>query len=412
MKLKFKLKKIKLEKHILIILGTVLFTAILSLYILSLILSTETKNTEVSNELRRLKSRLNSINRYTPTPTSSNISLINKDAEYMKLQLFELKTKLGSPYTAPLESFLKALNETKENNNSLKKDKSNVNETITKSQSDSAETTKDSEENENVITLDQFLNSWQAYYKANKPDTQDIDSAKKTFINYVESLGFTKKKYSEAFQAFRNSLQKNSYEEIDNILAEDYLLNSVGFPLRITRIQCKELISKIQTKLNSELYKNKIMSSSQTFNLFNEFTTMPNDDQIPYIINYLWFYQDLVKKVIASGIDSFPTHNKLNSLRGETKNDITILKYDIEVIGSFESVRKLINEFQSSYKNNKIYSVDFVSFKKAIDNAKNLPVPEKRKRKLNIEIIIGTSELVKANIKISYYIYNKPLIAL
>ena len=417
MKLKFKinLKKVKFEKHILIIFGMVFFTFIISLYIFSLILSNETKNVETSRQLRRTNSKLKTINRYSPTPTTKNIALVKKDVEYMELQLFDLNARLGNPYILPLVNFI----------NTLDKNKQTAPEDIQSAQDEkiilppkkadinqSGEKSEDLLASENLSILYNFLISWQKYYKENKADIKDIDATKEIFISFIKNRGNTEKEYDNAFKVFQTTLQKESYKEINDVLAEDFLLNSIGFPMRISRIQCKELIKNVQNKIDNELHTSKIMSSSQIFTLFDEFTAMPNDDQIPYIINYLWFYQDLVKKIIDSEIESFPTHNKLNKLRGTTVGDITTLKYEIEVIGSLDSVRKLIDEFQSSYKNNRVYSIDFVSFKKAIDNAENLPIPQKRKRRLNIEVIIGTSELIKANIKISYYIYNKPLILL
>ena len=420
MKFKLKIKKLKLEKHLIIIFGIILVTLIISLYLFSLIFSTETKNADASVAARRLQSQLNSINKKKPTPNSNNISLITEDAVYMQEQLFELKTKLGNPYTTPLVNFIKTLTKNKKNElNSenlplVAETKSNVaveNKKI-KSESDDTKDINESVNESNYLILNKFLTSWQNYYKKNEPDLQDIDSAKIAFKEYIKSQGYSLEEYNAAFQAFRDTLHKETFEKIDNILTEDYLLNSIGFPLRITRIQCKELILKVQKRLNEKLYKNKIMSFSQTFILFDEFTAMPNDDQIPHIINYLWFYQDLIMKIIDSGIDSFPLRNKLNGLRGQVKDDMTVLKYEIEVIGTLESVRKLINEFQTSYKNNRLYSIDFVSFTKAIDDAENLPIPEKRKRKLNIEIVLGTSDLIKANIKLSYFIYSKPLIVL
>jgi hypothetical protein len=380
--------KFKIQKHLIIIYITGILTLIIFFTFFYLILTIENKNTTTKEKRKSLQHSLDKINKYKPTPTSDNISLIEGDTKYIKQQLFNLETELGNPYIIPLKTFIKTLKKKENINNKPEKTEITLN------------------------TLKNFLEKWNVYYKKNTPATLDINLSEKTFKAYVKSLGYSSIEYYKAVNSFTDTLQKESYGKIDDVLAKDYLLNSVGFPLKITRIQCKELIYKIEQKINSELNKSKIISSSQTFNLFDEFTSIPNDDQIPHIVNYLWFYQNLIKTIIDSEITSLHSRKKLNGLEGENKNNITVLKYKIKIIGSLDSIRALINKLQSSYINNRMYSIDFVSFTKAADEAKKLPIPQKHKRKLDIELIIGASNLIKAEINLSYFIYNKPLITL
>ena len=388
LKLNFKIKKIRFEKYILGIGSILLTTLLISLFIYYFIASSESE-IEVSNRrLSTLKRKLKSINNYRPSPNSSNIDKIIKDTEYVKTQLLLLKSAFGNPYIKPLLSFYSG----------LKKDAKKT------------ATTTTSEENMNELFS--FLNSWKSYYNKNKPKLENSESAKTSFLNYLEKSNYTPKVFYRALEDFRNSLQNHMIEKPDSIITEDYFFNSIGFPLRISRIQCKELIREIENKINIKLHENKILSKSQNIKLFDEFTTMPNDDQIPHIINYLWFYQDLISKIVDSGIESMPTHKKLNGLRGTTKGEFTILKYEVEIIGSMTAIRKFVDELQTANKNNSIYELDYISIVSAVDSAAKLQLPTQRKRTLNINIEIGSAELLKANMKLSYYIYNKPIINL
>ncbi|MCF7791518.1 MAG: hypothetical protein K9L78_00105 [Victivallales bacterium] len=398
MKLNLKLnfiKKIKIKKHYLIIGGILLLTLFICLYLLGLITLTEEENKKVAENIKRTGRRLKSINYYKPTPSSNNIDLINKDASFVRDKLFEMKTKFGNPYMKPLCEFVTSLKK----NLSKKADVSNSN--------DASEDKIDK-----CKSLESFLKSWENYFKKHHPKKKTNSSNKATFSKFLQKSGYSSKDYDNALNMFTESLQRHSFTKISKVLAEDFFMNSIGFPLSITRIQCKELISQLEKRINQKLYENKIQSSSQKLILFDEFTTMPNNDQIPYIINYLWFYQDLVSKIINSNIESMPVHTKLNGLRGTKKGKFTVLRYEIEVIASLESIRSFINKLQKASENNRVYSVDYVSFVKAIDNATKLRPPAKRKRQLDIKIVIGTSKLIRSKIRISYYIYNKKLVKL
>ena len=379
--MKFNLKILKLKKHTAVIAITCFITFVISMYILFLISSADSHINEAQIKIKTLDFRIQSLLRFPPSPTKENIHAVKNDSKYMENEIFTLKTTLGNPYIKPLKKMLAVLNSPKKANASTKEKSSN---------------------------LRTFLASWKDFYNKNQKNKPvSIDS----FVVYLSNNQYSEEIIKNAIKAFHDSLQAESYMNIDLLLSDNFLLYALGAPLKISRIQCRKYIEETQSRINTELKRNKLLASSKKIILFSEFTTMPNDDQIPYINHYLWFYDDLIKKLISSKIETLVSYKKLNGLRGTKENNTIVLKYEIVVLSSLSSIRNLFNALQNSYNENRIYKIDALSFNKLVDNVEKLNPPGKQ-RKPTIEIILGRSNLVKAKIDLSYFIYNTPLVEL
>ena len=82
-------------------------------------------------------------------------------------------------------------------------------------------------------------------------------------------------------------MQKQTLEPLSDEIVNDYILNALGIPLYFPRV--KNMIFTIQDKINKILVVNKVAIPGNQLVFFSEITTVPTDEQIPYIINYCRF---------------------------------------------------------------------------------------------------------------------------
>ena len=412
-------------------------TLIISLALVFFIYQTDMQRNSAIQDLENLKRKIQRLNYSRPSPTEENIKLINKDLEHVKLQTATLEEYFGQIYNNALNAFINKL-ESEEKIKTLQKNSIKKSVTANKSAEAAKKTNLDNKVVSKRIEVDpivkeQFLNSWKNFIEEQKKTDEALETTE-VLNNFRKFKKYNEDKFNEAKKAFLDEYNKNTLEKVNDINIDDYILAALGFPLDFTRISCKKFVEDIKKAIEIKLKANKILSNTDNLVLFDEFTTIPNDDQIPYIIKYCRLYEDLFTRLADSKIEVLSLYKKLNGLRGTKKGDYLIYQYEIQFIASLNSARNFINSLQNAFQDNRIYIIKDISMNNISSKAEKLQ-PENNYISKNIKstkektdkqsssvinetsqdnkqvvILLGTSDLVKVNIKFDYIIYNKPLI--
>jgi hypothetical protein len=423
------MKKI-LEKNRFLIVTSAL-TLIVSLLLIFQIYQTNNQRNSVNQDLTDLQNKIQRLNYYRPSPTTKNIERIKNDIEYVKDETSKLEDYFGAVYNKALNAFISELEQSATTGSDKGSEKQKVANTV-KPENDLT-TINNNKELLNFELKQKFIASWKAFIepfieKQKKtdeavPPASEILDKFRIFNNYPED------KFNKAKNIFAEVYRQNTLEKVTESNLDDYLLAALGLPLYLTRISCKKFVDDIQKTIEEELGKAKLLSKSEHLVLFNEFTTIPNDDQIPYIIKYCRLYEDLFTRIVKSNIETLVSYKKLNGLRGRKDGDFLILEYEIQIISSLNSARKFLNNLQAAYKDNRIYVIKDISLKNISSKVDKLQaykgdkdsgkILQKRSDKKEsssqsnnkqVVILLGTSNLISMSIKLDYIIYDKPLI--
>ena len=388
-----------LEKNRLLFIVLVI-TTVVSLVLIFLIYQTNTEKDLTNNALENLKLKIWRLNNYRPSPTAKNITAIKENLKHVNEATTSLEEHFGGIYNNALNAFIESLNrsaitDTKKNQKELKQ---------------------------------KFISNWKTFVEKQKGADEYLEPSE--VLDKFRIFGkYSKNKFKQARNAFKNVFQQNTIEEVTNLNLNDYILAALGLPLELTRISCRKFVVNIQKKLDKKLKSAKIISPSENLRLFNEFTSIPNDDQIPYIIKYCRFYEDIFSRMVKSKIENLVSYKKLNGLRGAKKGEFLILKYEVNVTSSLKAIRDFLNSLQNAFNDNKIYVITDIKMIKMLSNVdkfntyeefgptntnqeNTLFKNEETEQGNNDQVVIelGTSDLVRTSIKLDYIIYDNPII--
>jgi hypothetical protein len=403
-----------------------LITLVISLILIFVIYQTNIQGNSANQALINLKNKIKKLNNYRPSPTGNNIEKIKENLKYVKNETSKLEEYFGAVYSNALNAFIKVLMQPATIGTEKERDEQEVANTAR------TKNNQNSKESEDFKLKEEFLTSWIKFIAKQRKLDEFLEPSEvlekfRIFKNYPED------KFISAKNIFAEVYSKSTVEEITENNLDDYILAALGLPLDFTRISCKKFVDDIQEGIEKELKMSKLLSSSEHLKLFDEFTTIPNDDQIPCIIKYCRFYEDLFDRIANSNIDTLVSYKKLNGLRGEKSGDFLIFKYEIKIISSLKSARMFLNSLQNAYKNNRIYVIKDINIKNMSSKADKLQsygkkvnsgidldkMPQKNSLKKEsskqsnnkqIVILLGASNLVSMNIKFDYIIYDNPLI--
>ncbi|HBM16441.1 MAG TPA: hypothetical protein DD381_08905 [Lentisphaeria bacterium] len=408
MKLKFKFNIDFIKRNPLIssIIG---FAILISILLIYMIYSENNTRLESGQGLESLKQKIVILNSTTPYPSEQNIKLLKNDIHLLKVNTYFFEDVFGNVYAKPLLAFIKQLNK-----HDIKIYESSLAEL---EKNDTAESEKKQEEikakiealknisDDNLVYS--FINSWKSFIEDEKKNKVEL-SISEIFNNFSKNKNYTSEDFDEARKAFLIEIQKLTLEPLNIEIINDYILAALGIPLDFSRIRCKNTVSDIEVELNRILVANNVMVTGGKLTLFTEFSSVPNDDEIPYIINYCRFLEDLFQRAAKSNIESIEYYKKINGLKGTEDANFLIFKYQIDVMTSMETLRIFLNNLQESYKENRIYIIKSLKISTVQDSANNLP-PFDSKATLpqQIKILIGTSDMLKASIILDYVIFKK-----
>ena len=411
-------------------------TLIVSL-LLGLLISQMNSHKSLANQdLTDLQRKIQRLNYYRPSPTKKNIEKIKEDIKYVENETLKLEEFFGAVYYKALNTFIAKLGQTPASNDSEK-----VKEQVAKTKP--SETESDLEEiNGSLGSAEtklkrKFMSSWKSFIKPlikkqkKAGELEDL-TATEILDKFRKAKHYPEDKFNDAKTAFAEVYKQNTLEKVTKNNIDDYIVAALGLPLNLTRISCKKFVNDIQKRLEKELKEAKLLSQSESLVLFNEFATIPREDQIPYVVRYCRLYEDLFSRLLKSNVDTLVSYRKLNGLRGTKNGDFLVLKYEIRVIASQNSARKFLNYLQDAYKDNRIYVINSISLRNISSNMDNLEIhngevkstdgvesQEEFYEKKNsqqesdskqVVILLGASDLISMDIKLNYIVYDKPLI--
>ncbi len=404
-------------------------TLIVSLVLLYFIYDTNTERNSANSELTDLQRKIERLNYYRPSPTKENIEKIKADLKYTIAETSKLEEYFGEVYTKALNAFIIAL----EQPVTTGSDKT-INQKEVQTIANTAQPEKNiaaGKSKQATITYElkqKFITSWKKFIEIQSKKDESLEPSE-VLDKFRIFNKYSKEKFQSAKNIFSEIYKQSTLEKVTKNNIDDYILAALGLPLGRTRIGCKKAVDDLQKTIEGELRKVKLLSQSEHLVLFNEFTTIPNDDQIPYIIKYCRLYEDLFTRIAKSNIETLVSYKKLNGLRGLKKDNFLIFKYELQIISSLKSARNFLNSLQSAYKDNRIYVIKDISlenisskaeklqpYKKEINSDKTfLKTPsgtktDSQSNKKQVTILLGTSNLIKMNIKFDYIIFDKPLI--
>ena len=420
------MKKIIEKNRFLIV--TSATTLIASLFLIFLIWQTNTQRNAANQALTDLRDKIQRLNYYRPSPTKKNIEKIRGNIEYIENETSKLEEYFGAIYNNALNAFIGVLEQAATTNPDKETEKKKTQTSIVQPVPLPIKTNKKGEPL-NFGSKQKFIASWKRFIEKQQELDESLEPSEvldrfRTFNKYP------KNKFKNAKDAFAKVYSQSSQEEIAENNLDDYILAALGLPLDLTRIGCKKFVDDIQKHIEEELRKAKLLSKSEHLVLFDEFTTIPNDDQIPYIIKYCRLYEDLFTRLVRANAETLISYKKLNGLRGVKSGNFLIFKYEIQMVLSLDSARKFLNSLQNAYENNRIYVIKDITLKNISSKVDNLQAYKESKgsdnkiiqkysfenedktRNNNNQVVIqlGASNLISMKIKFDYIIYDKPLI--
>ncbi len=372
-----------------IVLVVILSISLLFFFVLAFLAYQEwSKVKKYQASLIELQANITKLNLERPYPVPENLVNIKNDTILLSEKLIEINCLFGNPYEKALNEFLRVLCED---------DKASA----------------------------KFCADWRDYFKKTYKRNESPEKILYSFLD--ETYPQEQDKIKKAMSAFMEVLRTRTVEPIDESNINEILLDALSVPRTSSPDACKVYIQNIEGALfkfaESANFGNAILvdSESKIFKVYDQ-ENLPPVDSIPQIIKHYKLIEDFLYRMKASGIESITVLNKLNGLEGARDGQYLIFSYQAELIGSSDSIRKLIENLQKAYEDNRMYIIKSLSFNKLLDEIKNQqeePVashanptrkdvrPEQNSAS-NLKVanmILGLSDKLKVEIRFDYIIY-------
>ena len=387
-------------------------TLCIFLGMLYLIIGVDSEMAEANMRIDEFKEKIERLNAYKPYPSGRNIEMIKDDIDIVQAKIFQLENVFGNIYAKPLSAFIQQFKQhdtqaLKDKLVTLEKENIPANKKIINKINKQLENLTVGNDTDFEIY---FLKKWKTYIENKRKQKEQI-SLKELLNGFIESQKYDAKTFQSAKNVFMTEMQKQTLEPLSIKIIDDYILNALGVPLYFSRVKVKTMVVTVQDEINKLLAANNVTIIGNQLIFFSEITTVPTDEQIPYIINYCRFLEDFYKRLAKAKIDSVISYNKINGLKGTEDSNFLIFSYQINVVASQESLRTFLNSLQEAYKDNRIYVVKSLIL--SADNSLTTLspyIPSKNPKQLQqIKILLGTSDMIKASITVNYIMFKKKL---
>ncbi|MFA6566708.1 MAG: hypothetical protein WCS96_00705 [Victivallales bacterium] len=315
-----------------------------------------------------------------PAPLRGNLDAINLDVGQFQMKVQEIHQIFGRPYRSAIQAFAAVLE----------------------------------------VSEYTLYSKWRSAYEKEKR----TGTAEQIFLKFTGE--YDGQKIDSAISAFKTTIEKRTLEDLNNNAVVDQLImEGLGLPRKMSAEACKTYMSNMDLSLNNllgakDVGLGRLITVSEKNSIFNIYgDNMPLPEHIGLIPKHYSMLEDLVYRMKATGIKGINSLAKVN-LEGTESRGFLRLSYKMQIVGSMDSIRDLINNFQDAYKDNRIYIVRDLALKKAVDETKSVvgPVPIVEKKSPTSEkgrkekgddsygaAVIGSSTDVFADIKIDYVIY-------
>jgi len=366
-----------------IVLFSVLGVALLvSIVLVFFVFQVSIKMTKHQESLLIQKDKIKKLIEEKPSPLKGNLDAINADYGLLQQKVQEIHQIFGKPYRSAIQAFAAALQ----------------------------------------VSEYTLYSKWRAAYEKEKR----IETPEQTFLKFISE--YDEQKVDSAINAFKSTIEKRTVEGLNQANINQLIMEGLGLPRTMSAEACKTYISNMDLKLNN-LLKSKdvglglpinVPEKSSIFNIYGD--NMPLPEHIGLILKHYTLIEDLAYRMKVAGIKGINSLSKV-TLEGTESRGFLTFSYKMQVVGSMDSIRALINSFQDAYKDNRIYIVRDVSLKKEIDETKTieglkvtistldkkLAQTDKSKKDKGDEsygsTVIGSSSDVVADIRVDYEIY-------
>ena len=363
--------------------------------------------------LENLKNKVRSLTSQKPSPSQQNVDLINEDTAEMQALAKEMELHFGHPYTPALQAFVDVLNENMTTAKPpVSSDGDADSETATEGTGEPIEPFK--------ITVADLMREFRTFWqverdKGNQP-VQILPMFKMTQgWEQVDANGDTVKVFwdnetwDRALQAFGDAASKISFEEVGQKNIEAIFMMSMGiartfdsgdsgFPFfeKEYRTRLASLCNKKNIGLSSggETFKIDVytpkgqddaMSMAQMMAMgVNVREMMENaaaeedskkktneTEQQAYDARSWEVIGDMVRRIADSGIDSIDDF-AATTREGIEDSGYRSLRFQFEVTGHLESIRKVCDILNDAWKDNRVYIIRLMNLEKLDDGAQGI----------------------------------------
>ena len=318
-----------------------------------------------------------------PSPLKGNLDAINLDIEQLQLKVQEVHQIFGRPYRSAIQAFAAALQ----------------------------------------VSEYSLYSKWRLAYEKEKR----AETAEQIFLKFIGE--YDEQKIDSAINAFKSTIEKRTVEDLNQANINQLIMAGLGLPRTMSAEACKTYMSNMDLRLNNLLKSQdvglgrpvSVPEKTAIFNIYGD--NMPLPEHIGLILKHYSLLEDLTYRLKASGIKGINSLAKV-TLEGTENRGFLTFSYKMRVLGSMDSIRDLINNFQDAYKDNRVYIVRDIALKKEVDETKSIVIGfketstvvesrtahgEKSKKEKGDDsygvAVIGSSADVFADIKVDYVIY-------
>jgi hypothetical protein len=334
--------------------------------------------------LLALRTDIQKLNDEKPYPVKDNLQNIKGDWGILNDKLWEINQLFGKPYRKALQEFAKSLG------------------------TDQAK-----------LSL-----AWSEFYRKN---IQKNDLPEQILMRFLKN--YSPEQIAGAKKIFKENAEKRSVEQISDSNINELLMDALGIPRKMSPDACKVYIQNMESALfkfaSSAEFGNPLIigEKSGVFNVYDK-TSLPPADHISNIIRHYKLIEDFTYRMKGAGIESVKSLQKLNGIEGANDGQFITFSYKIEFAAPSQALRKLIEDMQGAYKDNRIYVIRDIVFSKINDDMKsrissaasaatekpdsrtkpNQPLPPPLLAP-DIPFVLGLSDGITAELKFDYIIY-------
>ncbi|OGV49581.1 MAG: hypothetical protein A2X49_06360 [Lentisphaerae bacterium GWF2_52_8] len=291
------------------------------------------------------------LNKATPAPVEKNLEWIREDVAKLEQLVKETRSIFGHPFVEPFREFSKVLS----------------------------------------VSEYELQAKFRTYWQREIKKVQNPYTLLSDFLK-----GYDAVKVEKALGLFKQMVQKQTMDEVNDANVNDFLLEAFGVQRTMTDVKCKSYISESQERLAKMLspthqattqeygspapqpIRRVTLGGGQQSTVskfsFEDFDgRMPAPEDIPMILKNLRIVEDFSSRLLSSGVKQLNSI-KRSSLHGEKEKGYLKFNYTLTVISDMNDIRAFANNLQSAYRENQIYIIKGISLERVIDEAAKIIV--------------------------------------
>lgn len=335
-------------------------SVIIVLVLLVFVLLQNGEMLKAAKDLQSQKSKIEQLNSAKPSPAEENYDNLLADAAKYQEKVEILYQHFGRPYERALNRFCEVLGIKSDEFRSLFR--SYWEDGISRNQ-----------QGDQIYAL--FVESNGNIEGAPEQEIENEDGS----VTTVKVCTWDRAKWNRAMEAFVEEASKYTLEDIgnaDSASAKELLLASLGVPRNFggNGARCKAYVNSTKKKLIDCFIENNVGLSkdAQNFSFVYTGSGEPGAADIVKISKVWDIVCDLCQRIAKSDIGSLETFS-IDSLDGiDGSNGFRYYRFQIEVSGTLEEIRKLTEVLADAYVDSRVYIVRRMALMKDFDAAQIL----------------------------------------